>query len=521
MGLSDQTREGLTKPKGEVDLTQLRDELYKDQQNKSANPKELQTDLAEANRTLHANGFPTDFVIIGVTEEEGKQTFKTNRGNMEAPVVASQMSAEVNQEKTFVAVKSGEHVFQTKGAGETKYTVENGVVTKVDHGKDGYWERDAASGTYHYYKDGQVQDATVKPFKGTMTLDSAGTVTTTYEDKTSKVERNDGRTEYRDAQGRVTKTESADKKTVREFQYDGDTVIVTETIDGTSSGYKVKASDVSKNGDVTVDTTNGDQKSHEVRSADGTTVKYDDNAKPPRVSEVHYPNGKSNKFEYDDGGNIVSVTDESGNVWKPAEHNCTASVDDKGNYTVVDCTDADHPVTTTKNRDGSEVKKDDHGRVTSVTHPDGSKDEFEYEGDSKQVKCHKHTENGGQTETVFERGKDGNKEDDVSVDDQGNITTTKDGKKTRTNTDGSKEDATNQFEYDSDGNAKLKIEKGMTLWKIAEKALKEAGLPTDVKSVHEYMKQIQEANKAKIKDINKIYAGDELVIPKPRPKKAD
>ncbi len=531
MTLEDGTIKGLDKSgdaKHPVDFSPLHAELLKDRQSNS--PAELKRDLADANKILHANGFPTDLVITDIGSDTNQLTFKTNKDDKDVDVatLTKQYSNQQPTAENSEVIQKGEHSFQTKGdSDQTNYTVENGIVTKIDHGQDGYWERDN-TGTYHHYTKEKTLDDNDKdkvPFKGIAVLDSAGNLTITREDKSSRTENHDGSTVDRDAQDRVTKTISSDGKTIREISYVGNQAIVTETVDGIATASNVSAKDVSKGGDVTVNTTNVEgHESHEVRSADGTTVRYDDSVKPPRVSEVHYPNGGYNKFKYDDKGNIEEIEDGNGtekHTYKPADTNRTATVDAHGVLTLTDNTNPEHPKTMTKKLDGSEVYKDDQGRVTGVVHPDGSKDDFTYDGDSKQVQKHTHTDSTGSTTTPFDRSKkEGNTEDDVSVDEQGNITTTKDGKKTRTSTDGSKEDATNQLEYDSDSNAHLKIKKGMTLWKIAEKALKQAGLPTDVKSVQEEMKAIQNANKSKIKNINKIYENDELIIPKPKEKEA-
>lgn len=116
-----------------------------------------------------------------------------------------------------------------------------------------------------------------------------------------------------------------------------------------------------------------------------------------KITEIHYPNGKSAKFSYDDKGNLVGYDNDerctevkNGNVAVDKAGNVT-TVDDKGNTKVIHpdgtalTTDKESGGTTTENSDGSKIVRRKDGQVSEIDYPNGKTAKFHYDENGKLI----------------------------------------------------------------------------------------------------------------------------------------
>lgn len=284
-----------------------------------------------------------------------------------------------------------------------------------------------------------------------------------------------------------------------------------------ASDEKAKAGDPPKGIETEQKTETGDGK------VAASTIKRDDQDRP---TEVTYPNGKSNKIEYDNNGNVKELQTAEGNtVKRDGDHWVVKEPDGKtrewkGDVSVTPEGDiiaaGQDQGTVIRHPDGSKTSihqdgvrqetRDADGRLTSITYGDGKTNKIEYD-DKGQVKTLKTAEGntvereGDHWKVTDPQGKTREWKGDVSVTDEGDIIAAgkdqgtvirhPDGSKTNIHQDGVRQETrdiegrvtsitypdgkTNKVEYGEDGQVKsMKTAEGNTVeregdhWKITE-----------------------------------------------------
>jgi YD repeat-containing protein len=267
-----------------------------------------------------------------------------------------------------------------------------------------------------------------------------------------------------DESGNIEELKTAEGKTVTR---DGDHWSVVDS-NGTKTQFKGDIH-VTKDGDVAVMNPDG---SGSIRHSDGSKTRISEDGVSQetrdineRVTSVTYPDGKTNKIEYDENGEVKamktaegktvtregdhwSVTDANGkkSEWKGDVH-----VTEDGDVAVINpdgsgsIRHADGSKTRLSDDGVSQETRDIHDRVTSITYPDGNTNKVEYDekGEVKGLQT-------AEGKTVVREGDhwsvtdaDGNKSEwkgDVVVTDKGEIIVlNEDGSGAVRNPDGSKD----------------------------------------------------------------------------------